>query len=213
MTNLPDTNGALSAGGRVRRSAAVVRDICLDVVAAERQRRASSPLVTRLFDWVIDLSAFAGAIIVFYVAFAIGANVLMRTLPFTDPLKWAYPTTEFSLLYLPFLAAPVVLRREGHVRMTAITEQLKPRARLWFYVIGSFIGAAVCGILAWQTFEKTYEEIQSGAVLLTSIEVRRGLVTWVIPYGFILLGLQFLRMMVNGVLTRRYREGAEEAGI
>ena len=213
MTNLEDTDGSSRAAGRARRVVEAVRDLCLDVVAEERRRRAGNPLPTRIFDWVIDLSAFAGAIIVLYVAFAIGANVLMRTIPFTDPLKWAYPTTEFSLLYLTFLAAPVVLRREGHVRMTAITEQLGPRARLWFYVIGSFIGAAVCGILAWQTFEKTFEEFQSGAVLLTSIEVRRGLVTWVIPYGFILLGLQFVRMMVNGILTRRYREGAEEAGI
>lgn len=213
MTNLEDTDGSPRGTARARRVVEAVRDLCLDVVAEERRRRAGNPLATRIFDWVIDLSAFAGAIIVLYVAFAIGANVLMRTIPFTDPLKWAYPTTEFSLLYLTFLAAPVVLRREGHVRMTAITEQLGPRARLWFYVIGSFIGAAVCGILAWQTFEKTFEEFQSGAVLLTSIEVRRGLITWVIPYGFILLGLQFLRMMVNGILTRRYREGAEEAGI
>ena len=213
MTNFDDTDGSSRAAGRARRVVEAVRDLCLDVVAEERRRRAGNPLATRIFDWAIDLSAFAGAIIVLYVAFAIGANVLMRTIPFTDPLKWAYPTTEFSLLYLTFLAAPVVLRREGHVRMTAITEQLGPRARLWFYVIGSFIGAAVCGILAWQTFEKTFEEFQSGAVLLTSIEVRRGLVTWVIPYGFILLGLQFVRMMVNGILTRRYREGAEEAGI
>lgn len=185
----------------------------LDLTDQQRAARAHNPLPTRIFDWVIDISAFFGAIIVLYVAFAIGANVLMRALPWTEPLKWALPTTEFSLLYLTFLAAPVVLRREGHVRMTAITERLGGSTRLWFYVVGSFISSAVCGILTYKAFEKTLEEFQSGAILLQGIEVPRAGVTWVIPYGFTLLGLQFLRMGINAYRTRRYTETVEEAGI
>ena len=184
----------------------------LDVTDQQRQYRSYNSLPSRVFDWVIDISAFAGALIVLYVALTIGANVMGRYV-FDNPLKWALPTTEYSLLYLTFLAAPVVLRREGHVRMSAITERLGNTGRLWFYVIGSFISSAVCGVMAWKSFEKTLEEFQSGAILLSGIEVQRALVTWVIPYGFILLGLQFLRMCVNAVRLRRYREATEEAGI
>ena len=184
----------------------------LDLTEEQRAARAKNPLLTQIFDWVIDISAFAGAVIVLYVALTIGANVLGRYV-FESPLKWALPTTEYSLLYLTFLAAPVVLRREGHVRMTAITERLGGQARLWFYIVGSFISSGVCGVMAWQSFEKTVEEFQSGAILLSGIEVPRALVTWVIPYGFILLGLQFLRMGVNAIRLRRYRETVEEAGI
>ena len=184
----------------------------LDVTDQQREQRSYNPPASRIFDWVIDISAFAGALIVLYVALTIGANVLGRYV-FDNPLKWALPTTEYSLLYLTFLAAPVVLRREGHVRMSAITERLGNTGRLWFYIIGSFISSAVCGVMAWKSFEKTVEEFQSGAILLSGIEVQRALVTWVIPYGFILLGLQFLRMGVNAVRLRRYRERAEEAGI
>ncbi|MXY59240.1 MAG: TRAP transporter small permease [Chloroflexi bacterium] len=188
-------------------------DKLLDIAEQQREARAGNPLLTRIFDGVIDISAFAGALIVLYVAFAIGANVLMRALPWTEPLKWALPTTEFSLLYLTFLAAPIVLRREGHVRMTAITERLGGTARLWFYIVGSFISSGVCGVLTYKAFEKTVEEFQSNAILLQGIEVPRAEVTWVIPYGFTLLGLQFLRMGVNAVRLRRYRETVEEAGI
>jgi TRAP-type C4-dicarboxylate transport system permease small subunit len=184
----------------------------LDVTDQQREQRSYNPLASRIFDWVIDISAFAGALIVLYVALTIGANVLGRYV-FDNPLKWALPTTEYSLLYLTFLAAPVVLRREGHVRMSAITERLGNTGRLWFYIIGSFISSAVCGVMAWKSFEKTVEEFQSGAILLSGIEVQRALVTWVIPYGFILLGLQFLRMGVTAVRLRRYRETIEEAGI
>lgn len=183
-----------------------------DLTREHRLQRSQSPLLSRTFDWVIDLSALAGAFIVMYVAVAIGLNVLMR-FSCSAPLKWSLPTTEFSLLYLTFLAAPIVLRREGHVRMTAITERLGGTARLWFYIVGSFISSGVCGVMAWQAFEKTWGEFQRGAVLLSGIEVPRAGVTWIITYGFILLGLQFLRMGVNALSTRSYRETVEEAGI
>ena len=213
MRQSADADGAPPADGRgVRSLAATVRDLCLDVVAEERRRRASNPLASRIFDWVVDLSALVGAVIVLFVAFTIGFNVLMRRV-FEAPVPWALPMTEFSLLYLTFLAAPIVLRREGHVRMTAITEQMGESARLWLYVVGSLIGAGVSLTLVWQTAEKTFDELRSGAVLLSGIEVDRWLVTWVIPYGFMLLAIQFLRMAVNAVRSRRYREAVEEAGI
>ena len=76
----------------------------LDLTDQQRATRARNPLLTRILDWVIDISAFAGALIVLYVALTIGANVLGRYV-FESPLKWALPTTEYSLLYLTFLAA------------------------------------------------------------------------------------------------------------
>ena len=187
-------------------------DQLLDITDQQRKLRSYNSLLSRIFDWIIDISALAGALIVLYVALTIGANVLGRYV-FESPLKWALPTTEYSLLYLTFLAAPVVLRREGHVRMTAITERMGDTGKLWFYIVGSFISSAVCGVMAWQSFEKTLEELQSGAALLSGIEVPRAGVTWVISYGFTLLGLQFLRMGVNAVRTRRYTQTVEEAGV
>ena len=184
----------------------------LDISTAQMKERSKHPLPAQIFDWIIDISALAGALIVLYVGLTIGANVVGRYL-FDMPLRWALPTTEYSLLYLTFLAAPVVLRREGHVRMTAITERLGDTAKLWFYIVGSFLSSVVCSILTWKSLENTIEEFQSGAVLLSGIEVPRAAVTWVIPYGFALLGLQFFRMGVNALRTRRLRTRAEEAGI
>ena len=208
MAESTDTRQDQSAKGFPSRLA----DWLLDISDQQREYRSYNSLPSRIFDWLIDISAFAGALIVLYVALTIGANVLGRYV-FESPLKWALPTTEYSLLYLTFLAAPVVLRREGHVRMTAITERMGNTGKLWFYIVGSFISSAVCGILTWKALDKTVEEFQSGAVLLSGIEVPRAAVTWVIPYGFTLLGIQFVRMGVNAYRTRRYAETIEEAGV
>lgn len=167
-----------------------------DISEAQRRERAKNPLPSRVLDFLIDLSAFFAALLVLGMAVTIGLNVLLRKV-FLAPIEWALPMTEFSLLYITFLAAPVVLRREGHVRMSAITEQLGRTWKLRLYIIGSAIGFLVCAILVWQSANATWKEINSGAVLLQGIEVRRALVTWIIPYGFGLLGIQFFRMGYN----------------
>ena len=97
--------------------------------------------------------------------------------------------------------------------MTAITERLgnTGSSGLTFACFVHLLG--VCGSWPGRLREDSVESFQSGSILLSGIEAHRALVTWVIPYGFILLGLQFLRMGVNAVSTRRYREVAEEAGI
>lgn len=179
-----------------------VIDALIDVAAEQRRRRATNPIATQVLDWLIDLSALVGAFLVLFMASSIGLNVLLRRV-FHAPLDWALPITEFSLLWITFMAAPVVLRREGHVRMTAITELLSDRPKFWLYVIGSIVGAVVCGILTWQTFETTMDQFRSGSTLLQGIEVKRALVSWVIPYGFTLLGLQFVRMTVNALRSRQ----------
>lgn len=178
-------------------------NLLLDVTSEQRRRRAANPWPSQVFDTIVDISAFAGALLVLFMAVSIGLNVLLRRV-FEAPLVWALPMTEFSLLYITFLAAPVVLRREGHVRMTAITEMLSERRKAWFYIAGSMIGAFVSAVLVWRTFESTFDQIQSGALLLQGIEIHKALVTWVIPYGFTLLGVQFLRQAVNALRTRRW---------
>ena len=93
---------------RRRVSLHVWRTGCWTFPTSSGEYRSYNSLPSRIFDWLIDISAFAGALIVLYVALTIGANVLGRYV-FESPLKWALPTTEYSLLYLTFLAAPVVL--------------------------------------------------------------------------------------------------------
>ncbi len=172
-----------------------------DISDAQRKQRSKNPIPSQIFDFLIDLSAFCAALLVLGMAVTIGLNVLLRKV-FLAPIEWALPMTEFSLLYITFLAAPVVLRREGHVRMSAITEQLGHEWKVRLYILGSSIGFLVCAILVWQSASATWKEIQSGAVLLQGIEVRRALVTWIIPYGFGLLGIQFFRMGYNVYRTK-----------
>ena len=172
-----------------------------DISDAQRKQRSKNPIPSQIFDFLIDLSAFCAALLVLGMAVTIGLNVLLRKV-FLAPIEWALPMTEFSLLYITFLAAPVVLRREGHVRMSAITEQLGHEWKVRLYILGSSIGFLVCAVLVWQSASATWKEIQSGAVLLQGIEVRRALVTWIIPYGFGLLGIQFFRMGYNVYRTK-----------
>ena len=140
-----------------------------DISDAQRKQRSKNPIPSQIFDFLIDLSAFCAALLVLGMAVTIGLNVLLRKV-FLAPIEWALPMTEFSLLYITFLAAPVVLRREGHVRISASTEQLGHEWKVRLYILGSSIGFLVCAILVWQSASATWKEIQSGAVLLRELK-------------------------------------------
>lgn len=167
----------------------------------------------RAFDRIIDLSAAAGAVGIAVMMLTIGYEVLSRRV-FNAPTAWALPVTEFALLYVTMLAVPIVLRRDGHVRMTALVEQLGPRTKRWLDVAGSITGFIVMGVLAWKMFGATLEEFRSGAALIRGIEVPRAAITWILPYGLTLLSLQFLRMAYRGVVRGESQADADtEAGI
>ncbi len=168
--------------------------------------------VMKVFDAIISASAGAGAGLVLFMMLSIGYEVFMRRV-LNAPTAWATPVAEFTLLFITFLAAPIVLRREGHVRMTAVVEQLGNRARLWLYIIGSLVSSGVCGLMTYRTGMTTWEQLSKQQVLIYGIEVPQYLVTWIIPYGFGLLTIQFFRMGVNAFRRKSYSETVEELGV
>ena len=87
------------------------------------------------------------------------------------------------------------------------------RERLWLYLIGSLVSSGVCGLMTYRTGMTTWEQLSKQQVLIYGIEVPQYLVTWIIPYGFGLLTIQFFRMGVNAFRRKSYTETVEELGV
>ncbi len=143
---------------------------------------------------MVALSVF-GAVLILFMALLIGYDVLMRRI-FDAPLIWSLDVTEFALLYATFLAAPIVLKREGHVRMTAVIELLKPTPRQLLFIAGMTAASMASGIIAWQSLFAFLDHLERGSNIIGGIEVPQATVTWIIPFGFLLLSIQSLRMAI-----------------
>ena len=74
------------------------------------------------------LALVAGVVTVF-VMLAINYEVFMRYF-LNRPTLWTLEISEYSLVYITFLGAAWVLRKDGHVKIDLLVRVLKPRSQI-----------------------------------------------------------------------------------
>lgn len=145
-----------------------------------------------LYEKLIDALAFLGALLMGGMALWITYEVLMRYF-LQRPTFWAVDLSEYAMLWAAFLAAPWVLRREGHVRVEVFIERMNPRRQRRLGFIISVIGAIVCAIMAWQGAATVWDFYVRGTNVAREWQVPQFVVYLVIPIGSAFLTLEFVR--------------------
>lgn len=146
-----------------------------------------------LFDRTLDcFEILAGAVAVLMM-FAISFDVLMRYL-FNETIEWVVGYCEFGLLYLTFLAAPWLLRADGHVRMDIVLVSLDEKGRNVLDILSSVICAVICSVLVWYGVEVSWELWAMRVVdPFKVLGFPKAAVVVIIPLGSLALLIQFLR--------------------
>lgn len=106
---------------------------------------------------------------------------------------WALDVSEYSLIYLPFLGAAWLLRREGHVMIEVVTDRFRPRAQAMIHFSNSIIGGTACAIITWYGIAVTWNYYQLSYTMDTLLRPPMWLLTVIIPIGSLLLTIQFTR--------------------
>ena len=146
----------------------------------------------RLFDRVIVIFAWiAGGLMMLALA-AVCVDVLMRYF-FNRPLPWVLQMSEYVLLYIPFLAAAYVLREENHIRIDILLNRLGRRTQHRVNTVTSLLGCVVLLVLTYYGGYITLDYYQRNIPTIKYLKIPEFLVIGVIPVGFFLFALQFLR--------------------
>jgi TRAP-type C4-dicarboxylate transport system permease small subunit len=148
--------------------------------------------LNRLLDRLEDaLAVIAGALIAFAVL-AVTLDVAMRYFA-NKPLAWVFEITEYILLFVPCLGMAWLARNDGHVVIDIVTSRLRegPRARLAAAV--SLLVAGVCFFIAWWGWVATRESYAAKALIENVLQMPQFAVYAVIPFGFFLCGVEFVR--------------------
>ena len=98
-----------------------------------------------------------------------------------------------ALLYITFFGSAWVLRRKGHVIIDLLLNHFTPGIKRWLGFITSAIGAVLCAVLMWYGIVAVLDLWQKDIVTPTELELPRAAIISVIPFGFLLLTIQFLR--------------------
>lgn len=150
--------------------------------------RLAEAVLTRL----INLLAVVACLLLVAVMLATILKVALRGL-FGIGVIGVDQLSGNALVYLTFLGAAWVLRREEHVTMDVVLAGVQDRMRRRLTVLNSLIGAAVCFALAYFSYHAIDVSIARQVVVVTELEMPRAIGLAPIPVGAFLLGLEFLR--------------------
>ena len=146
----------------------------------------------RAFDLIVDGGAALAAILMVAVMLTTTVKVVFRY-GLREGLIGIDQISGTMLLYITFLGAAWVLRREEHVTLDLVVGRIAPEARRQLLIWGSVAGALVClAVTGFGAFE-TITSWQRGIRIPAELEIPRAINLAVIPVGCLFLGLQFLR--------------------
>ena len=137
------------------------------------------------------VAAYLAALLTLAMSCWITYDVLARNL-FSIGSPWSFDLSEYSLVWITFLAAPWVLLRDGHVRIEIVVEALPLKLQKMVGILVSVIGVFVCGILTWQTSIAAVEYVQGGIMMPRIWHIPRIWPYIVVPIGSAMLTIAFL---------------------
>jgi TRAP-type C4-dicarboxylate transport system permease small subunit len=156
---------------------------------AERRKRS-------FLDVLLDFFGGATAIIIVFTMLAVIYEVAMRY--FIDrPTFWVLEVVEWCLVWITFLSAAWVLKEDRHVTMDIVVAGLNPKARIVLGVITSAIGALICLTMTFYGAQVVYDHFARGVVEAKVLKAPKAPLLVIIPAGFFLLFIQFIRRILN----------------
>jgi TRAP-type C4-dicarboxylate transport system permease small subunit len=164
-------------------------------------------LPTKIFDWIIKVSAGIAGLILLFITFSIGYTIATRTLGFQSPV-WTVQFNEYSLLWMTFLGTAWALSRRKHVAIDIVTGQLGPRGRRVMEITHSIMGAGLCAVLCYYSMVIVLNMYSRGVTDVQAVDIPKYAVLFVIPFGFFCLTIQFIRNLVAEVGKGRPREAS-----
>lgn len=147
-------------------------------------------------DKLLNFMAFLSGALLLFVTFSIGYTIFSRALGLSSPV-WVVQFNEYALLWITFLGTAWVLARGKHVSIDLLTGRFSLRKQCWFRLFHSILGTVLCTVFLWYGFRVTTEQYQRGIIDVQAVDVPKYLILMVIPMGFFLLILQFLRQLVQ----------------
>lgn len=147
---------------------------------------------THFFDRTIDTAAILAGFLLNFVMLIVGADVVLRYVV-GCPLDWVKEITEYILLFIPFLVAAWVLKREEHVNIDLVLSAFDQSTQALVNTITSFIAAIVCLLLTWYGAKATWYFYQTDYLTPTVLRLPKYIIISIIFIGSFLLCVQFLR--------------------
>lgn len=162
---------------------------------------------------ILSIMCVLAGLLLLFITISIGYTIFARFFGLSGPV-WVVQFTEYSLLWMTLLGAAWVLKRNKHVSVDLLTSRLTSQFNNYLRLAHSVMGITVCGVLCWYGAKVAWGQYLRGVTDIQVVDIPKYLILIIIPFGFLILTLQFLRNFftnLNKMQTLRDSSPAEDA--
>ena len=123
----------------------------------------------------------------------VGAQIFARYV-LNHSLYWSEELARYLFIYLVFLGAAIVLRREGHIQVSFFVEKFPPLLRRGVAMLADTLLLAFVGIVLIQSVRL--------AMMVWTVPTAALLIPWTFVYLGIVLGMAAMVLVMLGALWR-----------
>ena len=146
---------------------------------------------------VIYTMAWLAGFLMVAMMMTIVIDVILRNLGFQSSSVF-FTFSEYSLLLIPCLGAPWLVREKGHVFVEILLMYLRPHARMRATQLIGVASIVVCVVLAWYGFEVTLRDFAENRQDTRVFDTPRWMLVVWIPLSFLMMAIEFARFLVRG---------------
>jgi TRAP-type C4-dicarboxylate transport system permease small subunit len=143
---------------------------------------------------VVSLMFCMGALTILLIA-----NVIARE--FFQSIYFAEEITEFLLIFVTFVGVSYGVRRARHIRMGAFLDIMPPKIEKIFILTISVFSAWVMFVMAHATYQYLLYSMRS-AHETPALRLPYWIFYVIMPIGFTMAGLQYIRTIMKNVLEK-----------
>jgi len=156
-----------------------------------------------MFDRGLDVLAWIAAFMLIGVIVSVMVEVFLRSF-FNRPQEWVVEISEYALLYITFLSAAFVLKKEGHIVVDLLTSRLSLRKRLFLSIIQYIMISLVSMVFIYVGGKVTIDNYIRGIYNPTVLQIPIAYTLGIIPIG----GFFLLAQSLIGLFTyyKKFRE-------
>jgi C4-dicarboxylate transporter DctQ subunit len=152
------------------------------------------------FDKTVTAMMVFGAALIVIDMLAVSVDVIVRYVVGVT-YTGLFELTEYSLLWMTFLATAWLLKIDGHIKLDLVLDRLNPRRKVITNIATAIICEILLGFLIWYSAKLTVNDIQYGTYLSTVLQPIRWPVEIIIPIGYFLLFIVMLRRIFGNLKT------------
>ena len=151
-----------------------------------------------VFDKIVTAMMVIGAALIIIDMLAVSIDVIVRYMVGFS-YTGLFELTEYSLLWMTFLATAWLLKNDGHIKLDLVLDHLNPRRKAITNIATAIICEILLGSLIWYSVKLTVYDIRYDTYLSTVLQPTRWPIEIIIAIGYILLFIVMLRKIFDNL--------------